>query len=51
VDDVAAAARPVYKMFGAEKKLRVEHPDCGHLFPKEMRETAYAIIDAQLKRK
>jgi hypothetical protein len=50
VDKVVAAARPVYRLFGAEKKLRVEHPDCGHLFPREMRGAAYQMIDAELKK-
>jgi hypothetical protein len=50
VDRVMEAARPVYKLFGAERKLRAEHPDCGHLFPREMREAAYQVIDSELKR-
>jgi hypothetical protein len=49
VDAVVAAARPIYRLHGAEAKLRVAHPDCGHLFPPEMREAAYRIIDAELK--
>jgi hypothetical protein len=28
--------------------LRVEHPDCGHDFPKEMREKSYALLDSVL---
>ncbi|MCI0536134.1 MAG: alpha/beta hydrolase [Verrucomicrobiales bacterium] len=50
VDSVTEAARPVYHLFGAEKKLQVEHPDCGHLFPREMREAAYQMIDSELRR-
>ena len=46
---VAAAAAPVYRLHGAEPNLRVEHPDCGHLFPREMREKAYRLFDGQLK--
>ena len=28
--------------------MRVEHPDCGHDFPKEMRDKSYAWNDAVL---
>ncbi|MBI3415224.1 MAG: alpha/beta hydrolase [Verrucomicrobia bacterium] len=49
VDDIARAALPVYKLYGKPGQLRVEHPDCAHLFPREMRETAYQIIDRELK--
>jgi dienelactone hydrolase len=49
VDDCAAAARPVFALHGASSKLRIEHPDCGHNFPKEMREAAYDFIDKELR--
>ena len=49
VDAVAQAAAQVYGLYGAPKNLRVEHPDCGHLFPKEMRESAYKLFDANLR--
>lgn len=29
-------------------KVRVEHPDCGHLFPKDIREKAYTVIEEAL---
>jgi hypothetical protein len=45
---VAAAAR-VYALYGRPEKLRVEHPDCGHLFPREMREKAYGVLDKELR--
>jgi hypothetical protein len=48
VDRTAAAARPTFKLHGQENRLRVEHPDCGHDFPPEMRETAYRLFDAVL---
>jgi acetyl esterase/lipase len=48
VDRVAAAARPVFKLLGHEDRLKVEHPDCGHDFPPEMREEAYKLFDAVL---
>jgi hypothetical protein len=48
VDRIAAAARPVFKLFGREDRLKVEHPDCGHDFPPEMREAAYMLFDEVL---
>jgi dienelactone hydrolase len=50
VDRIALAARPVFKLHGHEDSLRVEHPDCGHDFPLEMREAAYKLIDEVLAR-
>ena len=49
VDDIERAAAQVYRLYGKPENLRVEHPDCGHLFPREMREAAYQIIDRELK--
>jgi hypothetical protein len=51
VDAVTAAARPIYQLYGEENKLRVEHPNCGHLFPPAMRESAYQWMDTVLRRK
>jgi hypothetical protein len=48
VDRVALAARAVFKLYGHEERLRVLHPECGHDFPPEMRETAYKLFDAAL---
>lgn len=48
VDAVAAAARQVYELFGHADRLRVEHPDCEHDFPTEMRQLAYQVIDQVL---
>lgn len=48
VDRIAAAARPIFKLYGAEDGLRIEHPKCGHDFPPEMREAAYKLFDAVL---
>ncbi|MCI0682681.1 MAG: hypothetical protein L0Y71_11300 [Gemmataceae bacterium] len=48
VDRIVAAARPVFKLFGHEDRLKVEHPDCGHDFPPEMREAAYKLLDEVL---
>jgi dienelactone hydrolase len=48
VDRIAAAARPVFRLFGHEDRLKVEHPDCEHDFPPEMREAAYQLFDEVL---
>ncbi len=44
-----AAAGPVYALHGAHGKLEAAHPECGHDFPPEVREQAYAFIDSVLK--
>lgn len=49
VDAVAAAAREVFTLHGHADRLRVEHPDCGHDFPDEMRQRAYEFLDAALR--
>ncbi len=49
VDRVAAAAQDVYKLYGEPSHLRVEHPDCEHDFPIEMRELGYKLFDDVLK--
>ncbi len=49
VDRIAAAARPIFKLYGHEDRLRIEHPDGGHDFPPEMRDAAYRLFDAVLK--
>jgi len=49
VDQCAAAARPVYKLLGEEANLIIEHPDCSHNFPDELREAAYKVIDSVLR--
>jgi dienelactone hydrolase len=49
VDAVAAAAREIFSFYGATNNLRIEHPECGHLFPIEIRKKAYEILDRQLK--
>lgn len=48
VDRIAAAAQPIFQLHGHPTRLRVEHPDCGHDFPPEMREAAYKLFDAVL---
>ena len=43
------AARPVYQeIFQAGDRLVAEHPTCGHDFPPDVRERAYAFLDRYL---
>ncbi|RBP37723.1 hypothetical protein DES53_113105 [Roseimicrobium gellanilyticum] len=44
VDRVVEAARRVYALHDAADRIAVEHPDCDHDFPDEVREKAYALI-------
>ncbi len=49
VDRIADAAGQVYKLYGFPERLRVEHPNCEHDFPNEMRDAAYKYLDAELR--
>ena len=49
VDTIVQAAKPIYGLYQAPTKLDVEHPDCGHDFPAEIREMAYRAFDQVLK--
>ncbi len=49
VDRVLASARPVYQLYGVPDRLAVEHPDCEHDFPPEMRAKAYAWLERFLQ--
>lgn len=49
VDAIADAARPIYTLLGAPEALQIEHPDCGHLFPADMREKAYQLLETTLR--
>jgi hypothetical protein len=49
VDRIVAAARRVYAVHGHPERLKLVHPDCGHDFPREMREAAYGLFDAVLR--
>lgn len=51
VDRIAAAARPVFKLFDAAENIQVVHPDSEHTFPMEMHEPAYRFIDQAVKGK
>ena len=45
VDGIVRAAAPVYRLYQASENLHAEHPDCGHDFPPEIRETAYRFLE------
>ncbi len=49
VRDCLQAAQPVYALFNAAERLTALHPDCGHDFPPEARNAAYAVLDAALR--
>jgi hypothetical protein len=49
VDEIVQAALPVYRLFGVPQNLQVQHPDCEHDFPPEVRERAYEFLDKQLR--
>jgi len=49
VDAVTTSARNVFHLYGKPERLRVEHPDCGHEFPRAVREEAYKLFDRHLK--
>ncbi|MES2791245.1 MAG: alpha/beta hydrolase, partial [Planctomycetota bacterium] len=49
VDRVVAAAAEIYKLYDVPTHLRVEHPDCNHDFPTEMRELSYKLFADVLK--
>ena len=49
VHNCLRAARPVYEeIFNAGDRLVAEHPACGHDFPTDVRERAYAFLDRYL---
>lgn len=49
VDQIVAAARPVYELYGKPENLTVEHPDAAHDFPDDMRQRGYALFDRHLR--
>jgi len=49
VDSIAQSARQIYSLYGTPQNLRIEHPECGHLFPPEMRAMAYQLFDEHLR--
>ena len=48
VDEIARAASAIYKLYGKPENLIVRHPECGHDFPDEMRQLAYAVFRKNL---
>ena len=46
VDAIVQAALPVYRLYGAENHLRVDHPECDHKFPEPIREKAYRLFES-----
>ena len=48
VDQAVQAASAVYRLYRAPQNLCVEHPDCEHDFPPEVREAAYRFLDQRL---
>jgi hypothetical protein len=49
VDEIVKVATPVYELYRAKENLRVEHLDCGHDFPEDIRKKAYQFLDGTLK--
>lgn len=47
---VTRSAAEIYHLHGAAGNLRIDHPDCEHVFPPEMRAKAYKMIDEVLKK-
>ncbi len=51
VDRIVKAAAPIYALHGAEKDIRVDHPDTEHDFPDAQRHAAYEMIAKTLSAK
>lgn len=49
VQDVIAAARPIYELHGKANDLVGHYPEAGHSFPEESRKRAYEFLDRILK--
>ena len=49
VKDCITAATPVFKLLGAEEKLKANYPDADHNFPDDVRKVAYEFLDRWLK--
>lgn len=49
VDEIVSSAKPVFDLYHASTKLRVEHPNCAHEFPEPMRERAYRLFQNYLE--
>lgn len=44
-----AAASEVYRLFGAEDRIRTDYPEGGHGYPPEAREASYRYIESVLR--
>ncbi len=49
VRDTIAAARPIYRLHGAEQNLQASYPDSAHDFPEGARKVAYDFFDRHLR--
>ena len=49
VDEVLNAASAVFRLYRVPQNLQVEHPDCEHDFPPEVRDAAYRFLDQHLR--
>jgi hypothetical protein len=49
VTECVRQARPIYEQEQAVDRLILRTPDCGHDFPRELREEAYRVIGSVLK--
>jgi predicted dienelactone hydrolase len=51
VKDCITAAEPVNQLLKSRPKLQANYPKCGHDFPDDVRDVAFAFIDEHLNRK
>lgn len=49
VDAVVQSASKIYELYGVPQRLRVEHPECKHEFPRSMRDEAYGLLKQNLR--
>jgi len=49
VDRIVKAASAVYQLYDVPQNLIVEHPDCAHDFPEDVRERAYRLLEEELR--
>jgi len=49
VDEIVKASSAVYRLYGVLQNLIVEHPDCAHDFPVDVRERAYQLLEEKLR--
>lgn len=49
VDAVCKTAQKIYDLYGTGSHLQVHHPDCAHLFPRDLQEKAFTLIEDVLR--